>query len=229
MWFVRFSLTDNASSVFLSYQSRKTVIATLTTDKYHIMQHRKESMASELGKTMDEFSTFIPRANEDNNFWTRYKDPIYPFSQVLRLRVLQIVCGILVMIMGSVACIEEKGTMTNLGLGVFSGLATVVASASCIHTSRGFSGYRQTSCSPDSILRFLGPTLHVATLLTFFWIVACCLDIALFIRSVLTIVHASESVSETSYFLALVQGGLCGAVLLTVIFIARIDCTYDPD
>lgn len=46
----------------------------------------------------------------------------------LSLYFSQIVCGIIMMVMGSVACIEEKGTVTNLGLGVFAGLATVIAS-----------------------------------------------------------------------------------------------------
>lgn len=41
---------------------------------------------------------------------------------------LQVVCGIIMVVMGSVACIEEKGAVTNLGLGVFAGLATVFAS-----------------------------------------------------------------------------------------------------
>lgn len=41
---------------------------------------------------------------------------------------MQVVCGIIMMVMGSVACIEEKGAVTNLGLGVFAGLATVIAS-----------------------------------------------------------------------------------------------------
>lgn len=47
-------------------------------------------------------------------------------------RFAQIVCGIIMMVMGSVACIEEKGTVTNLGLGVFAGLATVIASGTVL-------------------------------------------------------------------------------------------------
>lgn len=39
----------------------------------------------------------------------------------------QIVCGILAVVMGSVACIEEKGSFANLGLGIPTGLSTVLA------------------------------------------------------------------------------------------------------
>jgi len=39
----------------------------------------------------------------------------------------QIVCGILAVVMGSVACIEEKGSFGNLGLGIPTGLSTVLA------------------------------------------------------------------------------------------------------
>ncbi|XKL59128.1 hypothetical protein PGB90_000144 [Kerria lacca] len=132
--------------------------------------------------------------------------------------------------MGSVACIEEKGAVTNLGLGVFAGLATVFASAACIHTSRGFGGYRQPSCASNSMLRFLGPTLHTASVLTCFWIIAGCLNITLLIRSLWMIVQVFfYRVSETSYLLAIVQGSLTASILLSVILIARVDCTYDPD
>ncbi|VVC34467.1 Hypothetical protein CINCED_3A019609 [Cinara cedri] len=51
---------------------------------------------------------------------------IYPFAVVLRLRVLQIVCGITGLVMGMVAIIEEKGKM-NLGLAIPAGILTVVA------------------------------------------------------------------------------------------------------
>lgn len=43
----------------------------------------------------------------------------------------QIVCGILAVVMGSVACIEEKGSFNNLGLGIPTGLSTVLAAGKC--------------------------------------------------------------------------------------------------
>jgi len=48
----------------------------------------------------------------------------------------QIVCGILAVVMGSVACIEEKGSFGNLGLGIPTGLSTVLAAGMylCIMT-----------------------------------------------------------------------------------------------
>lgn len=44
----------------------------------------------------------------------------------------QIVCGILAVVMGSVACIEEKGSFANLGLGIPAGLSTVLAAGTYI-------------------------------------------------------------------------------------------------
>lgn len=189
---------------------------------------QKDSFSSDNNIKPDD-SSFLGKANlkSERGYWTRYKEPVYPFSQVLRFRVLQVVCGIIMMVMGSVACIEEKGAVTNLGLGVFAGLATVIASAACIHTSRGFGGYRQPANS-NSLFRFLGPTLHVASFLTCFWIASGCLNIILLTRSLWTIIN-EDAVSETSYLLALVQGSLSTSILLSVIFVARLDCIYDPD
>lgn len=50
----------------------------------------------------------------------------YPFALVLRMRVVQVVCGISTLLMGAVALIEEK-TPFNLGLGVPAGISTVLA------------------------------------------------------------------------------------------------------
>lgn len=41
--------------------------------------------------------------------------------------LFQIVCGILILVMGTVACIDDRGAITNLGLGIPAGLATVMA------------------------------------------------------------------------------------------------------
>jgi len=48
----------------------------------------------------------------------------------------QIVCGILAVVMGSVACIEEKGSFGNLGLGIPTGLSTVLAAGMYDYDSR---------------------------------------------------------------------------------------------
>ncbi|CAH2071849.1 unnamed protein product, partial [Iphiclides podalirius] len=67
----------------------------------------------------------------------------YPLAIVLRLRVLQIVCGISAMVMGSVAFIEERQKF-NMGLGIPAGCVSVVAAAVSIHTSRGWSTMNAT-------------------------------------------------------------------------------------
>jgi hypothetical protein len=51
---------------------------------------------------------------------------VYPFALVLRLRVLQVVCGISALVMGTVAFIEERGDL-NLAFAVPAGCATVLA------------------------------------------------------------------------------------------------------
>lgn len=51
----------------------------------------------------------------------------YPFALVLRMRVIQIVCGISTLVMGAVALIDEKSQF-NLGFGIPAGLSTVLAS-----------------------------------------------------------------------------------------------------
>lgn len=52
----------------------------------------------------------------------------------LRLRVTQVVCGIMTCVVGAVACIEERGHF-RLGTGVVAGTATVVASIASIHAT----------------------------------------------------------------------------------------------
>ncbi|XP_046384979.1 uncharacterized protein LOC124155300 isoform X2 [Ischnura elegans] len=102
----------------------------------------------------------------------------YPFALILRLRVLQIVCGISAMVMGTVGLIEERGRM-NLGFGVPAGAATVLAAAASIHGSRGFGGYRppspprRTNCSapspsdaPEPELRTTRPSALISRLMT---------------------------------------------------------------
>ncbi|KAL1452417.1 hypothetical protein WDU94_006651 [Cyamophila willieti] len=159
---------------------------------------------------------------------------IYPFAVVLRLRVLQIVCGISALVMGTVAFIEERGQI-NLGVGILAGLSTVVAAASSIHTSRGFSGYKSPSCDyPLLYFRFLGPTMKIALVLTALW------SLVLFVHMTL-IVFASEillkwadtsqsaSLSGNILVLAVILGLLSIIILITIALILRIDILYDPD
>ncbi|PNF41452.1 hypothetical protein B7P43_G13391 [Cryptotermes secundus] len=116
---------------------------------------------------------------------------VYPFALVLRLRVLQVVCGISALVMGAVAFIEERGDL-NLAFAVPAGCATVLAAAASIHTSRGFSGYQPSTCRTSSALRFLGPSLRVAAPLAVLWAVACSLHATL-------VFHAIRTLAGTRY------------------------------
>ncbi|XP_039289982.1 uncharacterized protein LOC111057346 isoform X1 [Nilaparvata lugens] len=145
----------------------------------------------------------------------------YPFAVVLRLRVLQIVCGVSVLVMGTVAFIQERGSL-NLGLGMPAGIITVTAAAVSIHTSRGFSGYSQPNCVPQ--LRFLGPTVRVAIPLTCLWMCSITLHTVLSILAVVSLVTSPDTTVLAAILLFL--SFLC---LLAVVLIVRIDCTYDPD
>nr|XP_018902565.1 PREDICTED: uncharacterized protein LOC109034084 [Bemisia tabaci] len=155
------------------------------------MNQRKESVKTDFLILGDEAPQYVTKLSKDrmSTLWThQYKETLYPFSQVLRLRVLQIVCGILVVIMGCVACIEERGDLTNLGFGIPAGLSTVIAAGASIHTSRGFGGYRPPSgYDALSSLRFLGPTIQIAAPLTCLWLTAFSMNILLLVQSILTV------------------------------------------
>lgn len=172
----------------------------------------------------------------------------YPFAVVLRIRVLQIVCGISSMVMGTVGFIEEKGQV-NLGLGIPAGAATVLAAGASIHTSRGFGGYKPSSCTPGSLLshlRFLGPSVSIAGPLTFAWATAFILHATLCILSFKTLIkeqwitvyqdktyeyEMSEAADEewNTRALAAIILILSVITILSTLTLLRIDCLYDPD
>ncbi|XP_050063812.1 uncharacterized protein LOC114132032 [Aphis gossypii] len=195
------------------------------------MYRRHESLISQVTKTADDVPVIVTRlaSTEKNDI------DYYPFSQVLRIRVLQIVCGILAVVMGSVACIEEKGSFGNLGLGIPTGLSTVLAAASSIHTSRLFSGYRDTLMSSSghprvSVLRLLGPTTQSAIAVGTFWLLALALNAVLFTRAGRTLLnYDSSTTSSTLFWMAIVHLTLTSLVLLAVGAIAWLDCHHDPD
>ncbi|XP_073987053.1 uncharacterized protein [Rhodnius prolixus] len=190
---------------------------------------RKESVITDLTRTGDELPTIITKLSNGSSFWTT-KNAVYPFSRVLRLRVMQIVCGILILVMGAVACIEERGRLTNLALGVPAGLFTVLAAGASIHTSRGFGGYRASSWSEGSILRALGPTPQTAAPLVVLWAVACVLHAALLVQSALVLKSTKlNSEKSTRFQLAIVELILSILTLVAVLEVLRIDLTHDPD
>ncbi|XP_026683179.1 uncharacterized protein LOC103514394 isoform X1 [Diaphorina citri] len=96
---------------------------------FQIMNHRRESVKSELCRSMagDEYISILTTTQSRPSWHCLKTDDAYPFSHVLRIRVLKIVCGILEMIMGSVAVIEQNGSISNLGLGLPAGIFTILA------------------------------------------------------------------------------------------------------
>ncbi|XP_044755943.1 uncharacterized protein LOC123314704 isoform X2 [Coccinella septempunctata] len=152
-----------------------------------------------------------------------------------------IVCGISFLIIGTVAFIVEKGKM-NLGLGIPTGGATILAAAASIHTTRGFGGYRTSVFNPGSILRILGPSVKVAVPLTLLWVVACSFMGLLLLNSVKVIscwngdqqcIVNADTVEEDELsdllILAILELTLTILTFVAVFSLLRIDCKYDPD
>lgn len=122
----------------------------------------------------------------------------------------------------------------------------VFSTAASVHTSRGFGGYRPSSCAPESpwsTLRFLGPSARIAGLLTALWVTACSLHGAVLIQAARTLAfttsgardphsdHLTITTSATPNLavLAAVHITLSALTLLVVITVLRVDCRYDPD
>ncbi|XP_068631414.1 uncharacterized protein [Battus philenor] len=145
----------------------------------------------------------------------------YPLAIVLRLRVLQIVCGISAMVMGSVAFIEERQKF-NMGLGIPAGCVSVIAAAVSIHTSRGWNGAAGAS----------GGAAAACVL----WAAAGCLLIALVVQCFRTILdppsfeyidkpmdEEARPPSRDLVVIACVQIALAVITLLSAAVCARID------
>ncbi|CAG9559544.1 unnamed protein product [Danaus chrysippus] len=143
----------------------------------------------------------------------------YPLAVVLRLRVLQIVCGISTMVMGSVAFIEERQKF-NMGLGIPAGSFSVIAAAVSIHTSRGW-----------GVTSGTGAGAAAAVL----WAATGCLLVALVVQCFRTILDPpgfnngqdqdedSRPSSRDLVVIACVQIALAAATLLSALVCARID------
>ncbi|XP_044730559.1 uncharacterized protein LOC123293726 [Chrysoperla carnea] len=175
-----------------------------------------------------------------------YGKPGYPFPLVLRLRVLQIVCGITAVVMGAVACIEERGKF-NLSIGIPTGITTILAASFSIYCSRGFGGYQPRPFRDEvfeleglegyviSCLRVLGPlTIAIPTIL--FWIMAFLLHVAsLFLAckalstSTLSTIYFIDTASSTLEALSIIFIILSTVVLTSLLCILKIELTYDPD
>lgn len=105
-------------------------------------------------------------------------------------------------------------------------------SAASIHTTRGFGGYRPSTCMPGSSFRFLGPSVKIAVPLTILWGTACSFLAALIFKSMETLYHLSHEAQDTScdlFILALAEFSLALITIGIVLVHLTIDCKYDPD
>lgn len=116
-------------------------------------------------------------------------------------------------------------------------ISFLFVSAASIHTTRGFGGYRTSTCMPGSALRFLGPSVKIAVPLAVLWGTACSFLAALLIQSSRTIVYYEYEYNYKGYLtdsndliiLAIAELSLATLTLFAVIILLRIDCKYDPD
>ncbi|XP_037867692.1 uncharacterized protein LOC105843000 isoform X2 [Bombyx mori] len=154
---------------------------------------------------------------------------LYPFAIALRVRVLQIVCGIGGLVVGAVGWLEEK-QKPALGLGVPTGAITVLAAATSVYYSRGFGGWTSarsnTTRSWGSPWRALGPSPCSAIPLTLLWTVAIGAHIAMLtfcVRSLLNIGCGST----TCIGVAGAQLSVSLTTLAATLFMLQLDLRYD--
>lgn len=112
-------------------------------------------------------------------------------------------------------------------------------SAASIHTTKGFGGYRTSTCMPNSHFRFLGPSVKIAIPLTILWATACSFLAILILQStkVLSCYQHNVCINEIDpyedesdlFILASLELLLAVITFLAVFLLLRIDCKYDPD
>ncbi|XP_026732049.1 uncharacterized protein LOC113508253 [Trichoplusia ni] len=154
---------------------------------------------------------------------------LYPFAIGLRVRVLQIVCGIGGLVLGAVGWLEER-QKPALGLGVPAGAITVLAAATSIYYSRGFGGWvsarSRTTTAWGAPWRALGPSPCAAVPLTMLWTAAIGAHIAMLafcVRSLLNIGCGST----TCIGVASSQLTLSITTLGAAVFMFQLDLRYD--
>ncbi|CAH2040714.1 unnamed protein product, partial [Iphiclides podalirius] len=154
----------------------------------------------------------------------------YPFANALRVRVLQIVCGIGGLVVGAVGWLEEK-QKPALGLGVPAGAITVVAATTSVYYSRGFGGWNsarsRTSRSWGTPWRALGPAPCAAVPLTILWVVAVAAHIAMLSFCVRTLMNLGCS-SKTCVGVAAAQLAVSISTLAAAVYMLQLDLRYDP-
>lgn len=154
---------------------------------------------------------------------------LYPFAIALRVRVLQIVCGIGGIVVGAVGWLEER-QQVELGLGVPAGGITVLAAATSVYYSRGFGGWPYSRAGAPRVWgapwRALGPSPCAAVPLTLLWTAALTAHVAMLafcIRSLLNIGCGSSTCTGV----AGAQLSVSVSTLAAAVFMLQLDLRYD--
>ncbi|CAG4964603.1 unnamed protein product [Colias eurytheme] len=154
---------------------------------------------------------------------------LYPFAIALRVRVLQIVCGIGGLVVGAVGWLEEKQRPV-LGLGVPAGAITVLAAALSVYYSRGFGGWvsarTQSSRSWGSPWRVLGPSPCAAVPLTILWIAATGAHVAMFTFCIRSLMNLGCG-TRTCIGVAVAQLTFSITTLATAVYMVHLDLRFD--
>ncbi|XP_034828680.1 uncharacterized protein [Maniola hyperantus] len=154
---------------------------------------------------------------------------IYPFATALRVRVLQIVCGIGGLVVGAVGWLEEK-QKPELGLGVPAGAVTVLAAATSVYYSRGFGGWVSARSralrSWGAPWRVLGPSPCAAVPLTLLWTLAIAAHIAMLAFCIRSLMNLGCS-SKTCIGVAAAQLSVSITTLAAAFFMVQLDIRFD--
>ncbi|KAJ2947577.1 hypothetical protein O0L34_g17370 [Tuta absoluta] len=154
---------------------------------------------------------------------------LYPFAIALRVRVLQIVCGIGGLVVGAVGWLEEREKVA-LGLGVPAGAVTVIAAALSVYYSRGFGGWvsarSRTTRSWGAPWRALGPSPCAAVPLTTLWLAAVSAHVAMLAFCIRSLMNLGCS-SKTCIGVACAQLAVSVTTLCAQVFMLQLDLRYD--
>ncbi|XP_026485526.1 uncharacterized protein LOC113393048 [Vanessa tameamea] len=154
---------------------------------------------------------------------------IYPFAIALRVRVLQIVCGIGGLVVGAVGWLEER-QKPELGLGVPAGAVTVLAAATSVYYSRGFGGWvsakSRTTRNWGTPWRALGPSPCAAIPLTLLWTVAITAHVAMLAFCIRSLMNFGCS-SRTCIGVAAAQLAVSITTLAAAVFLFQLDLRFD--
>ncbi|XP_047517785.1 uncharacterized protein LOC125057892 [Pieris napi] len=183
-----------------------------------VMWSRKQSVCSAVSG--------VSRADEHDGIGDLH---LYPFAFALRVRVLQIVCGIGGLVVGAVGWLEERQKPV-LGLGVPAGAVTVLAAALSVYYSRGFGGWvsarSRTSRSWGPPWRVLGPSACAAVPLTILWTAAIGAHVAMFVFCIRTLMNIGCG-SKTCIGVAVAQMSISVTTLATAVYMVQLDLRYD--